>query len=629
MKDVEPTETRDGEGTQGVEVSAETTLQGSPPLPGSAKTRRGASPDLPRQNALDTLPAVEVSAEDDANDSDLPAARGDDQQTDAAVEEILRSDADTMLDEAGSPAATPVSSPPSRRRGLKAAWSAWWHNPWKKWLTIGAVVVSIGGAASIAPARAYLLNAVGVRTSAIVVVYDGASNLPLDNATIAIDGQATKTNEKGEAKMTDIRLGKHEVVISKTAFAAHKITTNFGMRIVDLGEITLKSVGTQITYTFTDYLSAKPVPAVSLSSGEATAKSDKNGKAVLTIPSGSSDQIRIQKEGYRDEVLGPPQAEKSTQPVSLVPVAQAVFVTKESGRYDVFKVHVDGKNREVLLAGSGLETDTIAAIPSPNGKIVAVSSTRDNKRNAAGYLLTALTLVNMASGEQNTVEHAEQITMLGWRGEILVYQLTSAGVSAANPARQKIIAYDTAENKRYQLANANYFVGQELIGNTVYYAISATDPSTPSSFGRVNIDASSKKTIASETIWALIRTDYNKLKFQTPDMWYEYTLGSASPQSSTPQDGYSFRYYVDRSDSKQSVRVDVRDSNGVLLLRDVAGAKEQEVATQRNMQAPLYWLTDTVVVYRVAGASEVADYAVSTAGGTPKKLSDVSLSGIR
>ena len=65
------------------------------------------------------------------------------------------------------------------------------------------------------------------------------------------------------------------------------------------------------------------------------------------------------------------------------------------------------------------------------------------------------------------------------------------------------------------------------------------------------------------------------------------------------------------------------------MLRDIATGREKDVAIQRNMQAPLYWLNDSVVVYRVAGAAEVADYVVSVDGGASKKISDVSLTGIR
>jgi hypothetical protein len=119
------------------------------------------------------------------------------------------------------------------------------------------------------------------------------------------------------------------------------------------------------------------------------------------------------------------------------------------------------------------------------------------------------------------------------------------------------------------------------------------------------------------------------MKLQTSDAWYQYTLGDAKPVASTPVSDYASRFYVDSPDGKTSAWVDVRDINGVLIALNLKNAKETELTTQKNLQAPLYWLNDTTVVYRVSGASEVADYAISIAGGQSQKISDVSLTGIR
>jgi hypothetical protein len=44
----------------------------------------------------------------------------------------------------------------------------------------------------------------------------------------------------------------------------------------------------------------------------------------------------------------------------LVPDRKTVFVAKDSGKYDLYKSYVDGKNREVLLKGTGSENSNIA-----------------------------------------------------------------------------------------------------------------------------------------------------------------------------------------------------------------------------------------------------------------------------
>lgn len=592
--------------------------------------------DAPVENAEQTetepVPAAEPASASPAPEpaAEPPAAMTaqEDKATDAAVDDIMRSDAEAVLPEENQEAVVMKSSFAER---CKNAWLDWWGNPWKRYGTLIVAAIVVAVLLFVAPVRAAVLNAFGVRSSLLVHVFDGASNLPLQNAVVEVDGKTAKTNADGEVKITGIHLGVQDVAIRKLAFATVNEKVKFGVRIIELNDITLKPVGTQLTYVFTDYLSGKPVQGVAVKSGESTAQSDKNGKAVITLePNDTQDAtITASKDGYRtDELKAPADPSAATQ-YKLVPGAHAIFVSKQSGKYDVYKMYVDGKDKSVLLAGTGLETQPPVVLPSPDGKKVAVTSTRDDKRNKDGYLLTTLNIVDVTSGEPTTLEHAEQVTLIGWQGNTLVYSQTVAGASAANPNRQKIIAYDLAANKRFQLANANYFVGQQLIGNTLYYAVSSTDPNAKTTFGYVDIDGSGQKRLYSGQVWTLVRTEYNVMKLQTPDKWYQYTVGASAVVSTTPPGEDASRFYVDNPDAKKSVRVEARDANGILQVRDLSTGTEREVTKQKNMQAPLYWLNDSSVVYRVAGADEVADYAVNIQGGQAKKIADVSLGGIR
>ena len=571
--------------------------------------------------------------EKDLDMEQLPAgfkanAESEDVATGSAVDDIVKSDADVALpSESSRPKA--IVMKPSMFERLKNAWYTWWDNKWSRYGTVAFGIILALLAVFVKPVRNLVLNTAGVRSSVLVSVLDGANNLPLQNAVVSVDGVSGKTDEKGQVRLEGIHLGTQEVDIRKLAFAGVKKQVDFGMRIVDMGEITLKPTGQKLSFVLTDFLSGKPIADVSLKSGEATAKSDKKGEAILTIAPGASGTIKVEKDGIRTEEVELSEAQAGTVKRKLVPSAKAVFISKESGKYDVYTVYIDGKNREVLLAGTGLETQSMTVLPRPAGDKVAVVSSRDDKRNKDGYLLAGLFVVDVETGEQVNIEYAEQITLLGWRGDTLLYRQTVAGTSAANANRQKIIAYDFGANKRFQLANANYFAGEYLIGNTVYYTVSATDSGAKETFAQVNIDGTGKKTLYTGDAWSLLRGDYTKLKFQTPTKWYEYTLGASAPVESTPPAEYSSPYFVDSPNLKTSVWVDVRDNKGVLLLRNLSDGKDKELASQRSMQAAAYWLGEKAVVYRVVGAGETADYIVSVNGGTPRKIADVSLTAIR
>lgn len=608
-------------------------------MPPDLETEAETAPEVPESVIPNIEPAAEVAIESEPEEPDTlpeepredlsPLPNAEDKTTDSAVDDIMHNDADAALPEGPKDDAVVMKS--SFRERCKNFWLEWWSNPWKRYGTIAVAAVLLAVIVFVAPIRAMVLNTVGVRSSIMVHVYDGATNLPLENAVVQVDNKSTKTDSNGQAKIAGVHLGKKTVKISKLAFAATTKNVNLGMRIIDIGDVTLKSVGTQLTFVFTDYLSGKPIKDVAITSGESTAKSDKNGKAVITLqPDRAKDsKITTSKDGYRTDELSAPIDLTAKTSHKLVPAAHAIFVSKESGKYDVYKMYLDGKDRSVLLAGTGLENQSIATLPSPSGDMVAVASTRDDKRNSDGYLLTALNVIDVASGNRTDIEYAEQITLLGWDGSTLVYQQTVAGASAANPSRQKIIAYDTSSSKRFQLANANYFAGTQLIGSTLYYTVSATDPSGTASFARIKTDGSSKTVIYTGSVWSLLRSAYDTMKMQTQDKWYEYTISTAKLASSTPTSSYTSRFYVDSPDGKTSAWVDVRDINGVLIARNTSTGKETELTTQKNMQAPLYWLNKSTVVYRVSGSNEVADYTVSIDGGQPKKIADVSLTNIR
>ncbi|QQS20144.1 hypothetical protein IPL85_01680 [Candidatus Saccharibacteria bacterium] len=593
----------------------------------------GAAPQEEASD-VDVLPTTEGedgSYEKDLDMEQLPedfkaSSEQDEKATAAAVDDILHKDADAALGVLAAPATV---MKPSVFERMKNAWFHWWDSPWSRYGTIMVGVLLALVVIFAKPVRNMMLNTAGVRSSVLVSVLDGATSLPLQNAVVKVDGVSGKTNDKGEVRLAGIHLGSHEVDRRKMALAGVKKQVDFGMLIVELSEFTLKPTGQKISFVFTDYLSGKPVSDVSVTSGEATAKSNKDGKAVMTIAPGSTANIKISKDSLRPEEIDIADAQDGVVKRSLVPSARAIFITKETGKFDVYKMHVDGKNRELLLAGTGLETQAMAVLPKPSGDKVAVVSSRDDKRNKDGYLLSGLFVLDTESGDQVNIEYSEQVTLLGWRGDTLVYSQTVAGASAANASRQKIIAYDFAANKRFQLANANYFAGIELIGNTVYYTVSATDPNTKETFSKVNTDGTGKKVLFSGDAWALLRSDYTKLKFQTPSNWYEYTLGASAPVESTPPSSYSSRYFVDSPKLTVSAWVDVRDNAGVLLLRSLSDGKDKSLITQKNMQVPSYWLNDSVIVYRIAGASEVAEYAVNVAGGAPRKIADVSLTSVR
>lgn len=269
-------------------------------IPEPSQTETPSVGSMVESEPKDTLDEPDELPEE-PNEVPAPLPQTEDKATDTAIDDIVHNDADAALPD--QPKGEAVVMKASLRDRCKNMWLNWWGNPWKRYGTIAVLAILLAVITFVAPIRAMVLNTVGVRSSVMVQVYDGATNLPLENAVVQVDNKSAKTDANGQAKVTGIHLGTQTVKISKLAFATTTKQVKFGMRIIDLGNVTLKSVGAQLTYVFTDYLSGKPIAGVALTSGEATAKSDSAGKAVITLQPDSvkGSTITVSKDGYRTQ----------------------------------------------------------------------------------------------------------------------------------------------------------------------------------------------------------------------------------------------------------------------------------------------------------------------------------------
>ena len=311
-------------------------------------------------------------------------------------------------------------------------------------------------------------------------------------------------------------------------------------------------------------------------------------------------------------------------PISLVSDLKSVFISKQSGKYDVYKSDVDGANKSVLLAATGNETTDNTLVPNPNGEVAALINNRDNQRDSNGYLLQTLTLINIATGTPTIIDHSERIQPVDWFGDRFVYVIIKAGASAANPSRYQLMSYDFRTNQRLQLDHANSFNDIVSANGSIYYATSNAYNGGVSQFNRIDADNSNKQVLLVDEVWNIFRIDYNNFHLVTGDNNYTYKIGDSKPASTSQSyDGQS-RLYIDSPDGMHSLWVDQRDGKGTLLLHDIANNKDTVLAQETGLNYPVRWLGNDLIVYRINSPKETADYIVSTNGGSPKKIADVT-----
>ncbi|HEV7455015.1 MAG TPA: hypothetical protein VGO07_07185 [Candidatus Saccharimonadales bacterium] len=562
------------------------------------------------------LPAAPVAGSD--TESDTPF---DDPKTEVAVDDIVAREGDEILANQDAAAAGDPVQPPHR---------SFWRSKVVRYLLVLIIVGGLLGAGFWPVSRYYLLNMASVRASSSVLITDELTRQPLKNVKVQLAGVSVFTGSDGQAKLQVVKVGPSVLRVTRPGFETYERAMTVGWGSNPLGTIALKAVGMQYTLQVQDYFTGKGIAGAEVSGGDASALSDKTGKAVLTLAGTQLADLPVQvsRQGYRTEsAVAKGLTTAHVTPVSLVTSRKAVFVSKQSGKYDVYSSDADGQNKQVILPGTGTENANISLAASADGTRAALVSTRDDQRSADGTLLNTLSIITVGTGDNVVVAHAEQIRLIDWIGTRLVFEQVSTAASTPANAKYSLIAYDYAANSRLQLAAANKFGTVLTAQNDVYYAISATDadPSAKAGLYKVNTDGAGRQTILEKEVWSTYRTDYNTLAMQTSDGWTAANITTgAITQISAPSAYVSRTYAENPAGTGQSLWVDVRGGQGVLLRYDKQTGKEVEAQTHIGLSNPVRWLTDDAAIFRVVSSSEIADYAASTlGGGAAHKIADV------
>lgn len=550
----------------------------------------------------------------------------EDSKTDEAVSDIVAKEGDALLKAEDEKIAAISAPEPKPRFGARI--KSFLKKKSVRWLAL-MFVLSVAVIVSTLPGARYAaLNAAGVRSTASLRILDQSTQQPLKGVKITLANVTAVSDQDGNASFSGLRLGQTNLSIEKRAFAPVDKPLTVGWGSNPLGEFSLAPTGTQYRFIVTDFLSGKPVAKVEAASNEATAVSNEKGEIRLTIDQQDDTprDVVLSGQGYRDERFALNLDQKEELALQLVPSRKHVFISNRNGKLDVYKIDIDGKNETLVLPGTGSEREDMVLVSHPNDEAVAVVSTRDNKRNADGFLLSTLTVANLSNQTTKTVVTSERVQIIDWVGSKIVYVQIKDGASGDSPDRHKLMSYDYKSQEFKELAASNYFNDVLVAEGKVYVAPSSTySGSTSASLFRIEADGANKQTIINKEVWNIFRTAFDKLTLAIQQDWYELRIGELKPgKISGPPPSQSSRIYVNSPDNKRSLWVDSRDGKGVLLLYTLEGKKEDTVRTQGGLKLPVRWLTDSTVIYRVNTESETADYALNLDGGEPKKVRDVA-----
>ncbi|MDZ7786359.1 MAG: hypothetical protein U5L95_04535 [Candidatus Saccharibacteria bacterium] len=628
--DETPDPAEDGDDSQETGQSEEETESPEEEADEEASTEDTPDEKEPEENPDEEpeTPATDSEATESKDDkNDKPAANP---ALDEAVDDIAKEESDKLLestDTSESSESKPAKTP--FRARLKAFFKAWWHNKYARYGTICVLLLLLAAGAIIPTSRYFVLNTLGVRSSASVKVFDQSTLQPLKNVTVEINGVRAKTDIDGVANVGHIKLGKTDLLITKRAFSSIERPLTVGWGSNPLPDERLTPVGAQYEFLVTDYVSGEPVQGVEAVSGEeASALSNENGEIKLTLDMPDEQfEVQIIGEEFRNETLTMNAEDEDVRKLELVPDKKHAFVSRRDGTYDIYSAYANGQDEQLLLKGSGEEREDITLVPHPSRDVAALVSTRSGKRNDDGYQLSTLTILNVKdSGDPKTVVDSERIQIIGWQNERLVFVQIRSGTSAANPKRHQLKTYNLEQEVVAELASANYFNDVMLANDVLLFAPSSAYAKEPAALYRINPDGSDQRIVHPNEVWSMFRNTYENVIYTTGSRdWFDLDLNSLSTgQREGEPNQYDSRVYVDSPDGTKSLRVENRDGKGNLLVYNKESGEENSVAEMGGLRQPAMWLNNSTVVFRVKTDAETADYVASLRGGEAKKLVDVT-----
>lgn len=525
----------------------------------------------------------------------------DSEKTDAAVADIVRKEGDELLDNYDQQDPGTIVKP--KKSGSKRKWITW--------TIILLVVATLIALMAIPQTRYAILNKLGVRVSASLEVVDNTTGQPLKNVTVELGGQSVQTNQDGHASFDGLLQGPQGLKISRVAFGLVEKTVTLGWGSNPLGSFELQPAGAQYTFIIHDTLADQPIEGAEVTSGQAVAKSDKDGKAVLTLEKTFQAEVTVavSANNYRTEETKLAVNTSEEISVKLVPAQKAVFVSSASGKYNLYSMYIDGKARETILEGTGNESSDMSLAVSTDGSRVALVSTRDNIKNEDGSLLETLTLVDINGQNNQSLERAAKVQIIDWIGSVLIYRITSPGVSQDSNTRQKLMSYDISNSKSTELASANDFKSVASAQGSIYYSTGSDQ------YIVVNPDGSGKSTVLTANVEHAYRVAYGALTLQAGSSWYELSLNTNSTTQPGNPSSTQNRVYVSSQEGERSLWV----GGTTLNVYSVSNNSDSALHSQANLSYPVRWLNSETVMFRDGGA----DYVKSTKGGDARKVSDV------
>ena len=529
-----------------------------------------------------------------------------------------------------------------------------WYGERKKWTIPASVLLFILLLAAIPPTR-YAIAGMVVKRDLTVNVTDATAGTPVSGATVSFGSASAETDGTGKAVLLAVKAGHHKISFSKKYYqdrSADILVPILSQKSTP--QIHMTATGRQVKITALNAINKSVLSDVEIKVADITAKTDKNGTALIVLPAGTTEkEATLSLVGYNDAKVTVKVSNDKIQDNSfnLTPAGKVYFLSKLSGKIDVVKTNLDGSGRQTVLAGTGKEDDLgTVLLASRDWKYLALLSKR-----AGGS--PSLYLIDTSNDGLSTIdEGSADFSLNGWVGNNFIYTVTRPDVQLWQANRQAIKSFNASSKKSSVLeqttasgsGQSDYLT--ELIGAvyayndqvfyiknwTTAYSSPASIAGKQATFNSVKPDGSAKKAIRSfgladgttaidvtleERVESPSAID---LKFSdgTKDNFYVYANGQVKDDTNATADAFytaNYPTYLQSPSGDNTFWGDLRDGKNTLFVGDASGQNGKQIATLSDYKT-YGWFSDD---YLLVSKNDSELYIMPKSGSKePIKISD-------
>lgn len=519
----------------------------------------------------------------------------------------------------------------------------------RKVVTVTVAALLVLAVLAAIPATRYGILGLVIKKQATISIVDSVSKKPISEATVSLAGQTVKTNNKGEAKLKSVSVGRYQLKVDKKYYQT--TSQHFTVPILSdqaVAKLEIKATGRQVLVKVLNKIGDAPLEKATVTVSGTSAVTDKNGEASVVLPISTKPQTAtVTHDGFNQSQISftVDASDGQKSEAKLTPAGKIYFLSKRTGKINVVKSNLDGSDQQVIVEGTGREQDSqTVLLASRDWKYLAFRAQREGDK-------PKLYLINTSNDKLSLIDEGNAgFGLIGWSGDRFIYKVDRVttnfydhkkyALKSFSASAGKLTTIDETEGGGVAWDYASENIQHEyILDNLLVYIktwnVSSNNKGKTATIISVKPNGENKQKLKEINATTALYFDaklyapqeiYYRITEGGPGVFYEYENGKVAPTNATDFDKFYndpyFTFLISPSGQK-TFWYEARDGKNTLFIGDKDAGAAREVAVLSNY-VPYGWYGDEYILMSKEGSElyvAARDAKLST-DNLPLKITD-------